>query len=88
MISEVRKGKEVNTEGKAKAMSEILAEAACVEELVRFVHFAENKDLSKKELCGIVSRTVHMNGKSYLILTTLTEKDVSRYRENTVFDHI
>ena len=77
MISEVSKGQTV---------AETVAQA---EDLVKFAFFAENKDLSRRELCGgLIAKTVSINGTKLVVLTTLTEADVSKYRESMVFDYI
>lgn len=87
MVKEVKNGQTIAVaEAKVKAMRKTVAEA---EELSKFAFFAENKDLSRKELCGgLISKTVSINGMKLVVLTSLTDADVSKYRNETVFDHI
>ena len=70
-------------------VKEVKKVEADAEELVKFVFFARNKDLSKKELCGgPICGTVSIDGKKFVIYTTLSEADVTHYRETTIFDFI
>ena len=63
--------------------------AKAAEELVKFTFFARNKDLSKKEICGgPIYATVYIDGNIITVYTTLSEEDVTHYRETNVFDFI
>lgn len=85
MVTEVKNGQAV-AEAKVKAMLKTAAEA---EELSKFAFYAENKELTRKELCdGPIFKTVRINGMKLVVLTCLTDDDVSKYRNETVFDHI
>lgn len=92
MVTEVKNGQttkvSVNTEAKAN-IATMLKTAAEAEELSKFAFFAKNKEATRKELCdGPIFKTVSINGMKIVILTYLTDADVSKYRNKTVFDHI
>lgn len=59
------------------------------EELAKFTFYAKHKECTRKEICGgLIQGTVNINGKTYVILTSLTNEDVTRYRDETIFDFI
>ena len=88
MVKNEVKVDEVTPEEKAR-LTALKNSLAYFEELCKFCFFAEHKDSSRRELCGgLITKTVTMNGESYFIVTSLTEAEVTRYREGNCFDLI
>ncbi|MBR3255668.1 MAG: hypothetical protein IKF97_05630 [Clostridia bacterium] len=72
-----------------KEVSEVKKVAAQAEELVKFTFFAKHKECTRKEICGgPIFGTVNINGQKIVVYTILSEADVTRYRDETIFDFI